>query len=103
VFDEASPSSHERFDQTRHFEVGFASTLVSIQCSSSSQSPMWMVCVTVSGYEYWGIAPSSRPGLVLAVDVLLDPATGAAEADRVLGIVVFGDEARLDAMKERAS
>src|SRR6266511_28890 len=63
VFDVLSPSSHERFVHTRHFDVGpSCCTRRSIQCSSSSQSPTWIVCVTMSGYEYCGIAPSSSPG-----------------------------------------
>src|SRR5262249_47634573 len=47
--EEDSPSSSERLVQTRHLELGSLRTLRSIQCSSSSQSPTWMVWVTMSG------------------------------------------------------
>ena len=53
---EAMPSSHVRFVQVDHF--GFAPSVTSMKCSSSSQSPTWIVCVTMSGYEYCGIAAS---------------------------------------------
>src|ERR671910_704183 len=52
------PSSSVRLTHVRHIESGFASTFLSIQCSSSSQSPTWIVCVTMSGYEYCGTPPS---------------------------------------------
>jgi len=57
-----SPSSRLRFVHVLHIELGSASTCRSIQCSSSSQSPTWIVCVTMSGYEYCGIPASIRPG-----------------------------------------
>src|SRR6266511_1485050 len=57
------PSISDRFTQVRHIESGpETSTLESAHRSSSSQSPTWMVCVTMSGYEYCGIAASSSPG-----------------------------------------
>src|SRR5215213_1650434 len=56
------PSISERLTHVRHIESGLASTLASAQRSSSSQSPTWIVWVTMSGYEYCGIAASSSPG-----------------------------------------
>ena len=50
------PSSHVRFGHVAHF--GLAPSVTSMKCSSSSQSPTWIVCVTMSGYEYCGIAAS---------------------------------------------
>ena len=91
-----SPSSSDRFAQLRHIESGLAMTLRSIQRSSSSQSPTWIVCVTMSGYEYCGIPASMQARVVLPVDVLLDRAAGASDADRVHGLRELGDEAVLD-------
>ena len=56
------PSISVRLTHVRHIESGFASTFESSQRSSSSQSPTWIVCVTMSEYEYCGTPPSSRPG-----------------------------------------
>src|SRR5918996_1564914 len=55
VVDAFRPSISERLSHVRHAESGFAIALASAQRSSSSQSPMWMVCVTMSGYEYCGM------------------------------------------------
>ena len=41
------PSSHSRLSQFCHF--GLAASVTSMYCSSSSQSPTWIVCVTMSG------------------------------------------------------
>ena len=62
VVDELSPSISERLGHVRQIEAGFAIAFASAQRSSSSQSPTWMVCVTMSGYEYCGMPASSRPG-----------------------------------------
>ena len=51
----------DRLTQVLHIESGSAMTLESAQRSSSSQSPTWIVCVTMSEYEYCGTPPSSRP------------------------------------------
>ena len=56
------PSISARFTHVRHIESGLAITFESAHRSSSSQSPTWIVCVTMSGYEYCGIAASSSPG-----------------------------------------
>src|SRR5215213_9417081 len=56
------PSISDRLTHVRHIESGLAITFASAQRSSSSQSPTWIVCVTMSGYEYCGTPPSSRPG-----------------------------------------
>src|SRR5687768_13579441 len=56
------PSISDRLTHVRHIESGFASTCLSSQCSSNSQSPTWIVCVTMSEYEYCGTPPSRRPG-----------------------------------------
>src|SRR6266536_5676869 len=58
-----SPSMRDRLTQVAHVDSGpSASAFESAQRSSSSQSPTWIVWVTMSGYEYCGIAASSRPG-----------------------------------------
>src|SRR5436189_6422192 len=52
------PSIRRRFAHVRHIESGSAITLESSQRSSSSQSPTWIVWVTISGYEYYGTPAS---------------------------------------------
>src|SRR5829696_2118277 len=52
VADAFSPSISDRLSHVRHAESGFAMASASAQRSSSSQSPTWIVCVTMSGYEY---------------------------------------------------
>ena len=48
VAEELRPSISVRLTHVRHIESGFASTFESSQRSSSSQSPTWIVCVTMS-------------------------------------------------------
>src|SRR5215216_2476705 len=60
--DALRPSISERLTHVRHIESGLAIAFESAHRSSSSQSPTWIVCVTMSGYEYCGIAASSSPG-----------------------------------------
>src|SRR5947207_212744 len=55
------PSIRRRFSHVRHLEPGSAITFESSQRSSSSQSPTWIVWVTMSGYEYCGTPASRRP------------------------------------------
>src|SRR5215210_2348760 len=56
------PSISDRLTHVRHIDSGpCVSTFESAHRSSSSQSPTWIVCVTMSGYEYCGIAAASSP------------------------------------------
>src|SRR3954447_5759480 len=95
VSDAARPSIRDRLDHTPHFDAGSARTFKSSHRSSSSQSPTWMVWVTMSVGVLRDRAVQ-QPAVVLPVDVLLDAAARAAEPDGVLGVVVLGDEPRLD-------
>ncbi len=61
VADVLSPSISVRFTHVRHIDNGSTAAFASAQRSRSSQSPTWMVCVTMSEYEYCGTPPSSRP------------------------------------------
>ena len=56
----------------------------------------------MSGYALRNRAVE-QPEVVLAVDVLLDGAAGAAEAHGVLRVVVLGDEARLHHQRRLAA
>ena len=58
----SSPRSASGSTHVRHIESGSRSPSSPAQRSSSSQSPTWIVCVTMSGYEYCGTPPSIRPG-----------------------------------------
>src|SRR3954451_17496385 len=61
--DALRPSISERCSQFVQNDPGpDAIAFESAHRSSSSQSPTWIVWVTMSGYEYCGIAASSRPG-----------------------------------------